>query len=151
LLPLEIETPRSPARESAGRGDVPFDRFWAAYPRRRDKDDARRAWDKLIKGTKRNPEKVPAPVLIAAATHYRDSREVADGYAKYPATFLNKGTWRDYALGVPDEPPPGTAVALNGTPARGTDAKIARHLASRPAPDDDTPERDPWTSPKPTT
>jgi hypothetical protein len=73
-----------------------FAKFWAGYPRKRDQDAARRAFEKLVRR-----ERVPAIQLIQAARNYADSSASKDGYAKYPATFLNSGGWRDYVLGVP--------------------------------------------------
>lgn len=69
--------------------DNRFDDFWAVYPKRRDKEDARRAWVKALK-------KSDAETLISRATAYAKAREGKDPqFTKLPATWLNKGSWLD--------------------------------------------------------
>ncbi len=84
------------------QGDALFDRFWAAYPRKIDKDKARRAWKKL----KVDPELLK--VILAGVERDRRSPQWAeDGgrYVPYPATWLNNRRWEAEAPAPPDSPP----------------------------------------------
>jgi hypothetical protein len=88
--PLFPEPQKTPARgRVAKRDDLPegFAEFWDVYPLKKDPDDAIKAWNRAVKKTA--PE-----ALIAAALAYRDhDPQVKSGYPKYPATWLNKGSW----------------------------------------------------------
>ena len=75
-----------------------FNRFWAAYPRRKDKLDAQRAWVKAIKIA--TPEEI-----IAGAMRY--AKTAVEPFIKLPATFLNKGSWMD------EEPAPASVASSN--------------------------------------
>lgn len=83
-----------------------FDDFWDAYPKRRGKADAERAWDKAIKNG------IDAARIIRGATSYAAERADEDPqYTKHPATWLNKGCWDD----EPDAPPaPGSHLKVVG-------------------------------------
>lgn len=72
--------------------DADFDRFWDAYPKRRAKADARKAWAKLR----------PAPDLVEAILEalawqslqpdwLKDDRQ----FVPYPATWLRGERWED--------------------------------------------------------
>lgn len=69
----------------------PFDEFWKAYPRKKDKGHARKTWDRVVKATD------PA-VIIAAAVQFRQWCE-QDGtepeFIPYPTTWLNGERWTD--------------------------------------------------------
>lgn len=80
-------------RGVAVTGDSPdFVRFWEAYPKRKGKVDARKAWAKAIKsGT--DPDS-----LISAAERYAVERarlNEEEKYTLYPATWLNGERWDD--------------------------------------------------------
>ncbi len=82
----EEETNNSSAIEIAGDR---FDEFWAHYPKKKDKDDARRAWVKALR-------KAPADLLIERARLYAIARKGKDPqFTKHGATWLNKGAWMD--------------------------------------------------------
>ena len=67
-----------------------FDDFWTVYPLKRDKQAAERAWRKALRNTN-------AADIIAAARAYRDDPERKPDFTKYPATWLNAGSWlNDY-------------------------------------------------------
>jgi hypothetical protein len=110
----------------ATNGKIPdahrFDEFWNAYPHKRDKDAARKAWVKVVRDSARHGADVDLDDVIAAAGFYRHSREFVGGFAKYPATFLNKGSWRDFAAGPPTE---------QAAPVKGFDARAAEFDAMR--------------------
>lgn len=68
-----------------------FDDFWAAYPNKRGKPTAVKAFAKAIKRAK------PA-VIVAAALAYREDPNRDDAYTKHPATWLNNDCWNDPPL-----------------------------------------------------
>ena len=67
-----------------------FDAFWAAYPRKKNKEQARKAFKKL-KGVKLQ-ELLDA---IERQKHSRDWTKDGGQYIPYPATWLNAGGWQD--------------------------------------------------------
>lgn len=67
-----------------------FDEFWAAYPRKKNKEQARKAFNKL-KGVKLQ-ELLDA---IERQKHSRDWTKDGGQYIPYPATWLNAGGWED--------------------------------------------------------
>ena len=76
--------------------DETFAQFWASYPRKKAKQEARKAWDKAVKKTDPN-------LIIEAGRRYADSKPDPQ-YTPYPATWLNRGSWED-------EPDPVKAVS----------------------------------------
>jgi len=67
-----------------------FDEFWTAYPRKCDKQRARKAWAKL-----RPP---PLKAILDALAWQRelaDWRKEDGGFVPYPATYLNGRRWED--------------------------------------------------------
>lgn len=70
-----------------------FDDFWQQYPHRngakKGKDAARKAWAKAVKA-RASPDQI-----IAGAMRYASDRQVIQGYAKDPATWLNAKGWED--------------------------------------------------------
>ena len=66
-----------------------FDEFWAAYPRKIGKGQARKAWGAAVKKTG------PASV-IAAARRFAESRRGEDPtFTPHPSTWLNGERWND--------------------------------------------------------
>jgi hypothetical protein len=74
------------------RTDEAFAQFWAAYPRKKAKQAARKAWDQSIKAA-------DPGLIISAAKRLADSHPDLK-YTPYPATWLNSGCWDD----EPDRP-----------------------------------------------
>lgn len=71
-----------------------FDLFWQAYPKKKSKKEAEKAFKKV---------KVPVDVLIDAVNRQKKSKDwLKDGgqYIPYPATWLNQGRWEDEVDGV---------------------------------------------------
>ena len=70
----------------------PFDEFWKAYPKKKAKEAARKAWVKL------KPDETLGKEIIQAVT---DSAKTKDWikengkYIPYPATYLNGKRWED--------------------------------------------------------
>lgn len=67
-------------------GPDPFDEFWAAYPLKRDKEAARRAFGRVLK-----QRLATFPEIMAGVRRYLD--ESPGAYTKHPATWLNAGSW----------------------------------------------------------
>jgi hypothetical protein len=86
------------ARGGAREGQTPaqFEEFWREYPRRKDKRAAIKAWNAAIK------RGVPAHRLIDGAREYAKVCEYKDAqYVKYPATWINAGSYEDEAEPAP--------------------------------------------------
>jgi hypothetical protein len=86
--PKTSPSPRA-ARRMVDDDDPGFAAFWAAYPRKRDKQDARRAWPVAI-------GQAPVSRLVAGAQTYAAECEAAGRdkqHMKLPATWLSKGSW----------------------------------------------------------
>ena len=70
-----------------------FDDFWQQYPHRngakKGKASAQKAWAKAVKA-RASPDQI-----IAGAMRYAGDRQVIEGYAKDPATWLNGKGWND--------------------------------------------------------
>ena len=69
-----------------------FEDFWKAYPKKKAKDDARKAFDK------RKPGRQLLQSMLAAITVQKQSHEwTKDGgqFIPYPASWLNAGCWQD--------------------------------------------------------
>ena len=70
-----------------------FSEFWDQYPHRngakKGKASAQKAWAKAIKA-RASPQEI-----IAGAMRYAGDRQVIEGYAKDPATWLNAKGWMD--------------------------------------------------------
>lgn len=99
-----------------------FDEFWSAYPRKAEKQAARKAYDKAVKQV--GPQAVLEGAIRYAADPNRD-----DAYTKHAATWLNKGCWDD-----PPLPPRVTGVDRRMTEAQGLlERARARDAAERKA------------------
>ena len=80
-----------------------FDRFWSAYPRKRNKEAARKAWKKI------NPDAGLCRIMSAALERDKQSREwKKDGgeYIPYASSWLNGRRWEDEDSSPPPDPGP---------------------------------------------
>lgn len=69
-----------------------FDQFWRQYPRKKNKGQAERVWEKLL------PDKGLFEAIMAGLERARDSpdwRREGGRYVPYPATWLNAKGWED--------------------------------------------------------
>lgn len=91
------DTPHTPQGKEQVR-EQDFDKFWALYPKKKSKGQARTAWNKL------NPsadtvraimEKLP--LLIASGDWQKNGGQ----YIPYPATWLNAEGWNDEIAAAP--------------------------------------------------
>ena len=97
----EIKSPPTPR---ADVGDL-FARFWAAYPLKRSKGTAERAFAKL-----KPNEPLLAEILVGLERAMTsDPRFIGGEYIPHPATWLNAKGWQDEA--APNIPKPATSAA----------------------------------------
>jgi hypothetical protein len=67
-----------------------FGAFWSNYPKKRAREEARKAW---IAAVKRGAD--PKHIVTAAQAYARERFGQDPKYTKYPATWLNKGCYDD--------------------------------------------------------
>lgn len=74
-----------------------FSEFWAAYPRKVAKEDARRAWEKLA------PPPILREMIAVAIARQRETLQWTKGegqFIPYPATWINGQRWHDEGEGT---------------------------------------------------
>jgi hypothetical protein len=79
-----------------------FGAFWLIYPKRKAKEEARKAW---IAAIERGID--PAHIVQAAKAYAHERHGQDPKYTKYPATWLNKGCYDDEADPQLELQPPG--------------------------------------------
>lgn len=108
----EAPQPAAPVIDISTREERPpaptFDDFWAVWPRKVGKLDARKAWDKAIR-------EGSDPFEIIAGAHRLAAVSSDKQYIKYPQGWLNGHRWEDEDEDLPQARPV-------GQPARTTDA-----------------------------
>lgn len=95
---VEIKDPPNPPPKAAGESESDFARFWAAYPRKKSKGDAEKAWKKIRPG-----KELLGLILAAVDAQKRSLDWTKDGgrYIPYPASWLNSKGWEDEVGGGP--------------------------------------------------
>lgn len=89
----ESNTNQSSTNEVSTKQDIyPFDEFWSAYPKKKAKEAARKAWVKLKPDETLGKEIIQA-VIESAKT--KDWLKENGKYIPYPATYLNGKRWED--------------------------------------------------------
>ena len=80
-----------PKKKSA-RADSDFERFWEIYPKKKSKNQAKKAWEKL-----KPSSELVSTILDAVENQKRSNDWIKDAgkYIPYPATWLNAGAWED--------------------------------------------------------
>ena len=88
----EEEKKEKKNKVTASGGDERFDLFWATYPRREAKQDARKAFDKLAPD-----DALMAKILDAIRKQSQSQQWQENGgrFIPYPATWLNSRRWED--------------------------------------------------------
>ena len=101
---VETETEKPPKPPAHKLADVPegFSHWYDAYPRKRGKHAAIKAWKKI------KPSKTAAALMTTAIRNQVDQHHFQNGrgedYIPNPATWLNQGRWEDELA-----PPPETS------------------------------------------
>lgn len=91
----EIKDPPYPPKMRTAKtqkADEGFDLFWAAYPKKRDKVNALKAWRKL------NGTRPPVEAIVRSINNQKRSADwIKDEgqFIPYPATWLNGQRWED--------------------------------------------------------
>ena len=86
---------RQPVSPTQAEIDAGFDEWWAHYPRKVDKLDAKRAYVAIVSGKHRDPDHhATIPQLLAALKAHKFPNDPQ--FIKHPATWLNKGAWTDF-------------------------------------------------------
>lgn len=100
----QVELPSRPVpttKRSSSSGDDGFDQWWSLYPKKINKEAARKKWLVVAK-------KVPLDDLMGGLRRYVDELElksVEAQYVKGPDVWLNKGCWADeYEAATSDAP-----------------------------------------------
>ena len=98
--------------------DDAFTEWWALYPRKDDKLDAKKAYAAIVTGKHQDPEcRATIPQLLAALKAHKFPKDRE--FTKAPATWLNKGSWASaratwrrshQAARLPQQPSPDQAV-----------------------------------------
>lgn len=81
-----------------------FERFWKIYPKKKSKNDAWKAWQKI------KPDLALVATILEAIEHQRTWPEWTKDHGQYvpnPASWLNAGRWTD-------EPSHGVTVTSTG-------------------------------------
>jgi len=94
-----IEKPRSPFKSL--KQQERFDAFWAAYPKKKSKGQAEKAWIKI------NPDDELLGVMLSSLERLKRSKDwLKDGgqFIPYPATWLNAKGWEDELPVTRDSP-----------------------------------------------
>lgn len=86
MPPAPVKTRSKPGHDEA---DAVFDQWWTAYPRKVEKRAARKAWDKVLREHRTDPE-----TLILEAKRYADVF-AGSRFIKHPGTWLNGDCWLD--------------------------------------------------------
>ena len=97
--PAEGKTKKEPAPKPKGgkASERYFNEFWAAYPKKRAKQNALKSWQRLT------PDKELYAKIMAALTEQKKSAEwqrEGGRFIPYPATWLNGGCWDDEVKAV---------------------------------------------------
>jgi hypothetical protein len=92
--PPQLNTKQLSTKQSNTKGIniYPFDEFWKAYPKKKAKEDARKAWAKL------KPDETLGKAIIQAVEEAKktpDWKKENGKYIPHPATYLNGKRWED--------------------------------------------------------
>lgn len=98
--------PRAQQNHHIGEG---FCRFWAAYPKKKSKGDAEKAWGKI-----KPDEQLTARIIAAVeqAKTQTEWRKEGGQFIPYPATWLNAKRWEDEAIVTVPPPRPERKVVF---------------------------------------
>lgn len=111
---------RSRKRKRAGGADPDFDAFYEAFPRKRSRGDAEKAWRQTAD---QRPE---FPIVLAAVGRLKGEGRPIDK-TPYPATWLRNKGWLDEV-----KPTPNGVPSTGGMLAEVTRANEGRYQPSQP-------------------
>lgn len=92
------ESKRTEPRTLVRVADTLFDAFWAAYPKKKAKDAAKKEWDK------RRPDHALLDTMLAALrVQARSDDWIRDGgrFIPHPSTWLHQARWTDVETSLP--------------------------------------------------
>jgi hypothetical protein len=92
------ESKRTEPRSLERVADTLFDNFWAAYPKKKAKDQAKKEWDK------RRPDHALLDTMLSALrVQARSDDWIRDGgrFIPHPATWLHQARWTDVETSLP--------------------------------------------------
>ena len=72
--------------------DGQFEKFWTVYPKKRAKEDARKAWKQTVRV---RPDFNTVMVKLSEQVISEDWKRNGGQYVPYPATWLRAGQWND--------------------------------------------------------
>ena len=96
------EPVKEPKKPMADKPAGAFDLFWSAYPKKKAKGDAEKAWAKV------KPDHALSELIIAAVLAQKLSADwTKDGgkFIPHPATWLNAKRWEDEVTPATDQSP----------------------------------------------
>ncbi|MFZ4264481.1 hypothetical protein [Streptomyces arboris] len=117
-----VDKDSSPTPPPADHHLDAFGAFWLTYPKKRAREEAKKAW---IAALERGAD--PKRIVDAAQAYARERAQQDPTYTKYPATWLNKGCYDD----EPDPAPGLPQVRAVGGPVAQLSPQAARRNASR--------------------
>lgn len=125
-LPPSPQPPQPPTHtrvciSTHAREAAEFDRFWAVYPKRVAKDEARKAFSRALK-------RASADEIVSAVERQRDWEQWVRGFIPNASTWLNQGRWADEEPQIADTTPTRKA---NDRPDHHTTAGSAREEGLR--------------------
>lgn len=95
--PIQSESKSESESESNTTRESAFDAFWSAYPKKKNKEDARKAFAKV---------KAPLETLVSAIENQKKSKDWQKDkgqYIPYPATWLRAGAWENEEYDAPTQ------------------------------------------------
>lgn len=120
------------AADAALEIDDGFEEFWALYPRKAKKVDAKKAWRSVIRRKVHHTRVIQAARAHAAAWLLEGKEQ---RFIPYPASWLRAGAYDDIPE-LPRDPPPAgrhLAVAQQGTASQRSNAFLALRKGGEPA------------------
>ena len=96
-----------------------FEVFWNAYPKKKNKETAKRAFERAIKKT----DLETMLTAIEKQKHSKQWKEDNGQYIPYPATWLNGGAWEDEVEAADPKP-----VKKDGTSKRSALEELAKKM-----------------------
>ncbi|MYR73036.1 MULTISPECIES: hypothetical protein [unclassified Streptomyces] len=117
-----VDKDSSPTPPAAEQHLEAFGAFWLSYPKKKAREEAKKAW---IAALARGAD--PKRIVDAAQAYARERAQQDPTYTKYPATWLNKGCYDD----EPDPAPGLPQIRAVGGSVAPLSPQATRRQASR--------------------